>query len=70
MPVYCAHAECGAVIGVIFYRLLYIAVRSDRDFSPQLLFSSFDALTLSPLVLLSFDFFVILSDGKRVFSSS
>jgi hypothetical protein len=45
-------------------------VRGDRDFSPHLLFSSIGTLTLLLLVLLSFDIFGVLSDGKRVFSGS
>jgi hypothetical protein len=61
---------CGAVIRAVFYHLLYIVVRGDWDFSPHLLFSSFDALTLSLLVMLSFDFFIVSIDGKRAFSSS
>jgi hypothetical protein len=62
------------------YRLLYIAVHSDHDFSPHLLFPSFNHshcrsgalvvdLVLSLLVLLSFDFFVVLSDVGKAFSS-
>jgi hypothetical protein len=68
--------EWGAVrlSGPFFYRLLYIAVRGDHDFSLHSLFSSFDALAftlmLLPLVLLSFDFFIVLSDGRRAFSGS
>jgi hypothetical protein len=58
----------------IFYCLLYIAVRGDQDFSPRLLFLSLDALAfasaLLSLVLLSFDFFVVSSDGRRAFSGS
>jgi hypothetical protein len=58
----------------IFYCLLYIAVCGDQDFSPHLLFLSLDALAfasaLLSLVLLSFNFFVVSSDGRRAFSGS
>jgi hypothetical protein len=74
MLVYCARAGVAWLLGLFFYCLLYIAVRSDQDFSRHLLFPSFDilsfALALSPLVLLSFDFFIVLSDGRRAFSGS
>jgi hypothetical protein len=45
--------ECSVIIGVIFYRLLYIVVHGERDFSPHFLFLVFDAPTLT--LLLSFD---------------
>jgi hypothetical protein len=61
------------VIGAVFYQLLYIAVRGDQDFSPHLLFSSFDTLAFaltSLLVLLTSNFFVVSSDGRRAFFGS
>jgi hypothetical protein len=65
---------CGAIIGAVFHCLLYIAAHGDQDFSPHLLFSSFNvlafALTFSLLVLLSIDFFIVFSDGGRVFPDS
>jgi hypothetical protein len=39
------------LLGPIFYRLLYVAVRGEHDFSPHLLFSAFDALGLTPPLL-------------------
>jgi hypothetical protein len=69
----CARGIWSGYRGHFFtYHFLYIVVCGERDFSPHLLFSAFDALDLMPslLLLLSFDFLIDSSDGERAFSST
>jgi hypothetical protein len=72
MPIYYERAGCSAVIGAIFLLLaIYCKCVVIKIFH---LICSFRPLTLSLshllLVLLNFDFFIVLSDEGRAFSGS